>query len=346
MATSGTTTKISVFLMTPGLEPLPFKRADVERMVFDSTNPASLYNYFAEVSGGVNRSSSQRHVRIGGRVTDWGKMRKNYASDYSPGKTENMCADVIASGTDAILKKNNPAAYYLYVFNGLGGGDSYQCAGANTGVVGSADMEFTPRPYSTIAHELGHLLGLAHEGRLYCKDGLPQKVTEFKSACSIDQYASSSNLMGASDLGHHFSGFQKWQLGFISSSRVVRNVVRSGSVDKTFDIEDSTARRSGTQLVTLPFDNADNMYLLQYRTAQGLDAELTEGVYVYIIAGQNDLGIQDGVLVHRRLSEPVVLNENNTTYVDPHRKLEFTFQQSDGVKARVRVVRNDNVGAG
>ena len=102
------------------------------------------------------------------------------------------------------------------------GGNPLSIAFANHPTVwGSGDV-LHQTEVATIAHELGHSLGLAHANALVCN------VPGFNGRCAAIEYGNAYDVMGRGGQGLHFNAGFKKQLGWILSSEIL-NITSSGS---------------------------------------------------------------------------------------------------------------------
>jgi hypothetical protein len=364
-ATSGTTMKVNVFLMTPANEPVPYDKAHAQKVTFDATFENSLYRFFDNVSAGFNHTSAVKHVRIGGKVIDWQKLARSRISDY-PGGAGEMCTEIADNGNLATLTGNNPADYQVFVFNsGAGGGLSGCLTSSNQSVgtgwvlrVGGASL-LAERPYGVMAHEIGHGLGLRHEYSMYCPNGVPLDLVKSASNCTMSASASATNLMSKAAGGNYFSGYHKWKLGFLTDSNVVPIDFRAMTVGQTAQakISGSTASQGATtkQLVAVQLDDAENMYILQYRTAGGHDTftnmgsswpAFPAGLYVYLRPGQawdpvSQAEPDDVMKLHTSaaITSPLILQKGGTPYLDAQRGLEISVNNTTGAEWTVMIKR-------
>ncbi len=139
----------------------------------------------------------------------------------------------------------------------------------------------------TVAHELGHNMGLHHSHALECGD------TTLGSSCTSQEYGDTLDIMGYSGTVGHFNAFQKEQLGWLSADNVI-NVTASGShtlvpaelltnsakVLKVFKEVDSTTGQN-------------THYYVEFRQPIGFDTQITDRGVV------NSTNIFNGVIVHQ-----------------------------------------------
>ena len=121
----------------------------------------------------------------------------------------------------------------------------------------------------TIAHEMGHNLGLYHAHALDCGS------TTLGSSCSSQDYGDTVDVMGYTGTVGHFNGFNKERLGWLASGNIV-NVASSGS----FYLKPTSAATSSAKVLKIPkgtdSSGATSYYYVEYRQPTGFDAKITD----------------------------------------------------------------------
>ena len=120
----------------------------------------------------------------------------------------------------------------------------------------------------TVAHELGHNLGLYHARAMDCGD------TTLGSSCTTQEYGDTLDIMGYSGTVGHFNGFSKERLGWLSSGNLV-NVSSAGS----FSLKPSSATSASAKVLKIAngvdSSGAPRYYYVEYRQPQGFDAQIS-----------------------------------------------------------------------
>lgn len=128
-----------------------------------------------------------------------------------------------------------------------------------------------PRPYTVIAHEMGHAFGLLHAQGLDCDTGSLGEV------CTTRSYGDPADVMGSGK--GHFSAYHKERLGWIGDGldSAVQTVVSSGN----YQLAPYASSGSGTKglRVAKGVDSVSGKptwYYIEYRLPLGFDALINE----------------------------------------------------------------------
>ena len=121
----------------------------------------------------------------------------------------------------------------------------------------------------TIAHEMGHNLGLYHAHALDCGN------TTLGSSCTAQEYGDTQDIMGYPGIVGHFNGFNKERLGWLASSNIV-NVGSSGN----FYLQPASVATSAAKVLKIAkgvdANGQPSYYYVEYRQPTGFDAHLTD----------------------------------------------------------------------
>jgi hypothetical protein len=356
-ATSGVTHPVRVHLYRPTNVAIPdgLTPEYIEEIIFDQSNPGSLFNFLQEVSAGYNHTSAIPQVRIGGSVGDWQYLSKPKSS-YPRGRSD-MAREVQPLFEDLHEEDESTQHIFIFVTGGAGGYtvDKFTTMGT--------ESLFENDVIGTLADEFGHALGLMHEPALNCDGGLPPQSFDNLGFCTIQTYSHGQNASSWNRHEvNHYSGIQKLRVGFLGKRNVRWLDVRDLAVgsSRTYDIDTSTRTMGDTarQLVMLKLEDDDTSYVLQYRTAEGFDTESSHspekvtipfpaGVFVSLWLGRDVDDVPydaDSLMLYRddanTWKKPVIVTTDSaTTYYDMHRKVEVKVTSMGNPTARVVVTR-------
>lgn len=116
----------------------------------------------------------------------------------------------------------------------------------------------------TLAHEIGHALGVVHAGRRDC--GAYVLYRENYEACTRFEYGNPFDLMGNPAMGSHFNAFFKDEIGWLDSSNKI--VIDKSGRYKITPFETS----QGPQVAIIqPPGYINAPFYLEYRQALGFD---------------------------------------------------------------------------
>ena len=143
----------------------------------------------------------------------------------------------------------------------------------------------------TVAHELGHALGLWHSHLLDC--GVNATIG---SNCTLWEYGDILDVMGASQVPvPHYSAYQKERLGWLNSSALL--TVTNSGIYTINEYETGVSPRALKILKsTDPLTGAKTWYYLESRQGIGFDAFLTNGDGT--CSQCYDQTVTNGVLMH------------------------------------------------
>jgi len=215
-------------------------------------------------SGGVSeffKENSSQQTWLTGSVAGWYTIPVN--STVCDGFAIEKSAKAAAQAAGFNLA-NYERFVYIFPKNACG----YSGMG-QVGAVPSSTWINGSMILRTVAHEMGHNLGLHHAHALDCGD------TTLGGTCTAQEYGDTLDIMGYSGTVGHFNGFNKERLGWLASSNII-NVASGGN----FYLKPaSTQTTSGKVLKIangLDSSGAPNYYYVEYRQPLGFDAQITD----------------------------------------------------------------------
>ncbi|WP_172153014.1 Ig-like domain-containing protein [Pseudomonas tumuqii] len=127
----------------------------------------------------------------------------------------------------------------------------------------------------TLAHELGHNVGLHHAHAQDCG------TTTLGTSCVVQEYGDTLDIMGYSGTVGHFNGFSKERLGWFGSGNLL-DVSSAGS----FYLEPNAKATNAAKTLRIPkgidpSSGKQNFYYVEFRQPIGFDAQLTDRGLVY-----------------------------------------------------------------
>lgn len=235
--------KTAVLLVnTLGSPAQPYTNSQIYDLIFNTSNPNSVNNYYKEASYGK--------TFLTGGVFGW------YSIVYG-GCDPSIISSLARS--EAKLAGVNIENYHRMVYILAGGVTN--CfplkGGFSTGGGDPSESWIIVVTESIIAHEFGHELGLMHANNIICQPG---KITP--ATCGEGEYGDAHDVMGISY--HQFNAPHKVGLGWIPDSNI-----KTVSSDGTFTISPLESVTTNTQVLQVAKPDADSSYFISYRQNGG-----------------------------------------------------------------------------
>jgi len=262
------------------------------------------------------KQNSFQQTWLSGKVTPWLRLPINGSScDTSA---------IVTAANDAAAKAGYDLSQYKRLIYAMP--YSSNCGFSGVGSVGgwpSSMLLNGSMKWYTVAHEMGHNLGLYHSHALECGSAVTG------SSCSSDEYGDGVDIMGR--VAGHFTSFQKERLGWLNSNNI-QTVTESG----VYSLEPFAAAQGGAPKalkVTNGTDPATGLpawYYVEYRGATGFDEIFS-----------TNANVQNGVVVHTGVESrgntsymldmtPGSGGSNYTDTRDPALEVGYSFDDRDG----------------
>ncbi|MEK7558891.1 MAG: hypothetical protein AAB521_01130 [Patescibacteria group bacterium] len=187
----------------------------------------------------------------------------------------------------------------------------------------------------SIAHELGHNLGLQHSNSIICGT----KAIDIYSNCQIDEAGDSFDTMGSASTAYHFNAPHKIAMGWIPANRI--QAVTTAGVYKIAPLETSG---SDIQAIKIKKTDTDEFYYLSYRQPIGLDATLpagiTRGISLHIYPLHSSVGGDTGLIDTSPDDSEVFMNAalaDGSSFYDQINNLKVTQLSHDANSAIISV---------
>ncbi|WP_432471298.1 Ig-like domain-containing protein [Amphritea sp. HPY] len=255
----------------------PWTVAEAQNMVFGTVN-----DFYAE--------NSSQQTSISGDVYGWYTLPLSSTSCDGFAIQDQAKAAAQAAGADL-------SSYDRFVFAFPKNGCGYSGMG-QVGAYPSSTWINNSLTLRTVAHELGHNLGLHHSHAKDCGD------TTLGNSCSSQEYGDTLDILGYSGTVGHFNAFQKERLGWLSSTELV-NADASGSYTLSpYAQTGNTPKALKALKSTDPVTGNRTWYYIEYRQPVGFDSELVNRGIV------DTNNVFNGVTVHIGTE-----NEGNSSYL-------------------------------
>lgn len=232
----------------PGGDPYPKQAA--RDALFDS--PTSTNAFFQEVSYGA--------YGLSGDVFGWVSTDMSDCENTAAWRQEaEQAATQLGFVTDDYR-------HLVFLYERQGG----SCFVAN-GSFGSPEgvgviQSFYNRA-GTMAHEIGHNLGLHHGTLLSCVD--PHfEYTTYGTQCTVQEYNDPFDAMGYDGFYYHFNSYSKELQGWLPASNVVR-ATTAGS----FTLVPQETAANALQSLLIPIPNSTDLFHVELRKQHGFDNE-------------------------------------------------------------------------
>lgn len=243
----------------------PYTPAQASDIVFTQTS-----NFFKE--------NSQQQTWLTGAVHGWYTLPLSQTSCDTATIASASKQAAAAAGVD--LSTYN---HIVYVFP-----NTTACAFGATGTMGGAPgsiwLNGTLR-LSSVAHEIGHNLGLKHSRSLECG------AATTGTGCTTIDYGDVLDVMGSTNPGH-FNAVQKERLGWLGGGVMAPvTAVQAGGTYTLAAYEPASASPKALKILksTDPVTGLRSWYYVEYRTPSGSDS------YISSMYGTN---VANGVVVH------------------------------------------------
>lgn len=294
----------------------------VRRLTYTNIEVAGVNSYYKEVSADA--------LHIEGALRSDGDIYGYYTVPYS--STECAFTDWGEAAEQAAITSGFVRNRYDHIIFSFPYAPSCFWAGmGSTGGIHPGEVYINGRNYyvtSTVAHELGHNLGLDHAGSMSCTDtsGQPASISD---TCTVYEYGDPYDAMNndVSDIPRHFSNYNKTVLGFLPAS-ASQTVVTSGD----YTLLPVNATENGTKVLKIAAQldgTAVQYYYLEYRRPYGIFDQFEPGDAVV-----NGVSIRTDAHLGSSTST-IIVDTTPGDFITPHQLLVGkTFED---VKNKIKV---------
>jgi NPCBM-associated, NEW3 domain of alpha-galactosidase len=263
---SGTFGEIKVLVLLVNFQNdtrTPYTVDQANNLMFNQANSSSVTNYYREASYGQTWLTGDS-VGVFTLPMDGGVNACNYTSQLA------SLAKQAATNAGVVLSNYNK---FMYVFPGAGcswSGQAY-LSGSDAWINGSMILR-------TMAHELGHTVGLYHAHAMNCSDII-------STNCVTSEYGHSSDIEGQTGVTGNFHPYQKERLGWLNygSSPPITTVQGAGR----YTISGLSVQDWNPKALKIAKDSS-TWYYVEFRRPVGFDSFVS-----------NNSATMNGVLITR-----------------------------------------------
>lgn len=231
---------------------MPWTLAQVEDVVFNQVN-----SFYLENSNGL--------TSITGTVIGWYTLPID-STNCDGFAIQNYAQQIAVSRGVAI--NNYDRHVFVFPKNACG----YSGMG-QTGALPSSAWIHNSMNIRTIAHELGHNLGLNHSSAVKCPE---TPLNSSISTCTKQEYGNTLDIMGYSGTVGHFNSYQKHRLGWLDSQDIM-----TVTADGIYTLAPFAFSSSQTRALKIyrGIDSTTGLkewFYLEYRQPLGFDSMITD----------------------------------------------------------------------
>jgi hypothetical protein len=256
----------------------PFLSLDLDRLLYDTSEPTSVTNYFDEVSNGLTSfEGGHETLRILPASFSCGDAWDGYRwTGLVPAATRNEIRNILYD-----LNRDNmgaPDRWLVIIDRAITGDTGVVVDGVPAVFIGGGMLRDDPaKGKRAVLHELGHTYGAYHAGRIRCTNIPFPSSHNVTTSCDPNPgtaaaaYGDYHDPMGTG--GYHYSAFNKYLFGWIPDSDVTSVTLTSPTAfSQTVTLRDA-AWEDGPRLIKIRYYKVlvPEYFFLEYRRQIGFN---------------------------------------------------------------------------
>lgn len=248
-ALAGATGEIKVLVLLVNFQNdtrQPYSASQANNLMFNPANSASVTNYYREASYGL--------AWLAGDTTGWFTLPMDGGTNACNNSSMLSSLSLQAAANSGIVLSNYKK--YMFVFPNSG------CSWSGMSDMGSKSWINGSMVLRTMAHELGHGLGLYHAKARTCSE-----ITT--GTCATSEYGHNSDSLGQTGVTGHFHPYQKERLGWLGAtgSPGILSVQGAGNYTiSPLSLQDGNPKALRIQ------QNSSTWYYVEFRRPVGFDS--------------------------------------------------------------------------